>query len=687
MNNLIKLLFSAMKRVTTAMTSPFRMMLVSIQRLFNINVITAKLISPLTRKIKELLAIRPKNKDDYHTIGGFLVYKKIFYTVILVMCAGVFIYFSIYAQPIPTQYQDSAEAITTIFYDYDDIKLSEFSGVANIRAADGKVIYIGDVDLGVITGSGRLYSRDGQLVYSGDFEDNLYSGDGVKYYSDGSILYEGEFASNLYNGAGKLYDISGDVVYEGSFKDGQYQGDGAVFMDNKLIYEGTFSKGDYHGNGTLYHLNGNVNYEGEFYSGQPQGQGTLYNNSGKALYTGMMYQGEINYESLLGATLEEIDASFYETPKIYYDENDSCFVYEQAGVIISSDSRVMVDVWEKEQDVSNTGEGYYFLPGQYDYDTYTQEDTLPDIGDEDTLIEPDIFEEDLLIEPDSDDPLVNTSPEVQPLIAEEPPAYNDGATYINLIGTGESPMEVAYKNHFGDIEIVLDKEDNPYIKSMTLSGGSSSDNEELQQYLDDLTEQLEEEQEKADQERQEYLDELEKIREENTKAQEEALKAQEEEQEEAAAAAQAAIEAAEAASQPDIPDFVDKEITLYFEIDRDIWQSEDELDKTKVFIEKVTVMSGGNPLELGDNAVSFDVDLPPSIEDCVSIDFIRQSMPTAFSNIAFEMDRENKLFIQINKINNAERIVQKSYQVDGLTYTYNYQLSDKNSIMYYSIER
>ena len=95
---MFKLLTSAMKRIITAVTSPFRMMIVKLQRLFNINIITAKLITPLTKKVKSLITLKPQSRSDYVVIGRLWVYKKLFFTLVLVLCAGVFIYFSMPAR-------------------------------------------------------------------------------------------------------------------------------------------------------------------------------------------------------------------------------------------------------------------------------------------------------------------------------------------------------------------------------------------------------------------------------------------------------------------------------------------------------------------------------------------------------------------------------------------------------------
>jgi antitoxin component YwqK of YwqJK toxin-antitoxin module len=65
--------------------------------------------------------------------------------------------------------------------------LQSFTGTANIRAADGKVCYTGDIANGAATGAGILYDRKGRLVYNGAFLNNEYSGAEHEYYPSGKI--------------------------------------------------------------------------------------------------------------------------------------------------------------------------------------------------------------------------------------------------------------------------------------------------------------------------------------------------------------------------------------------------------------------------------------------------------------------------------------------------------------------
>ena len=125
---MLKLLLSAFRRIVTAVTNPFRMLIVRIQRMFNINVITAKLVRPLTKKVKALITLRPQTREDYFVIGRWWIYKKLFLTLLLALCAGVFIYFTMFAPKLPAAMATAASVETDVYFNYDDMKLREFTG-------------------------------------------------------------------------------------------------------------------------------------------------------------------------------------------------------------------------------------------------------------------------------------------------------------------------------------------------------------------------------------------------------------------------------------------------------------------------------------------------------------------------------------------------------------------------------
>lgn len=599
---MFKLLASVFKRIVTAVTNPFRVLLVRIQRAFNINVITAKLIPHLTKKVKELITLKPQSRNDYFVIGRWWVYKKLFLTIILALCAGVFIYFNMFASKLPAAVTAPVSVTTDVTYDYNDMELQKFSGVANIRAADGKVVYTGDIQDGVCEGNGTLWNREGKLLYKGGFSQNQYSGKGISYYPDGTVKYEGEWAANLYEGEGRLYSPEGKLMYEGNFSNGKYEGKGKVYADNKLLYEGEFSSGLYHGQGTSYYDDGVIHYKGEFYLGKPQGVGQLYSPSGKLLYTGDMQNGEINYRSLVYSNYADIRKAFAETPRIFYSDTESAFVFEQAGVIITLDCRVKVDTWEKPTQ-EDDNQKYYYMPGEngsystdtssaawYSYDTFA----------------------------------VGTSASGNGVPAS--------ALYL------QAPIQITPMAWY-----VVDSSSSSSSSSQSSSSSSSSSSSTQSSSSSSSSDSSSE-------------------------------------------SPNTVPDSSSESSTATTPDFIEKNQTLYFEIDPNVWQSEKELEAEKIQVKKVTVFSGFS-LNLAANAVEYTDNLPPSIEDCVAIDFIRQKQPTAFAQISFEMDRTNRLFMYLYNINNAARIERRVYLVNDLTYRYCYQKPEDTTPMYFSVER
>ena len=367
-SELLSLFQKAFVRLRTAVMNPFRRVIRRTQQLSNANLITAKLINPINKKLREIFSFKPKAKEDYITVGNFWISRKVIYFLIIAICAGVFIYFTWFASDV----QETTTTTNVVTTTYDDLKLAEFSGKANIRAANGSVVYTGDVAAGMITGVGTLWNQDGLLIYEGNFLNNQYSGVGTLYYPNGNVMYNGEFAENLFQGTGYYYSLEGNLLYEGTFEKGSFNGEGISYNEEgNLIYEGNFQSGNYHGNGILYYANGIKKYEGEFYQGKAQGQGTSYSNTGKLLFTGLFARNEIHYESLLGITLEDAMSMFGETPVVYYSEVDTVFLFEGAHVALKGDCMVQL---LRDSSALSTDDDWY-LPGEEE-DTLT-DDTIP----------------------------------------------------------------------------------------------------------------------------------------------------------------------------------------------------------------------------------------------------------------------------------------------------------------------
>lgn len=360
----------AFVRLRTAVMNPFRRVVRRVQQLLNVNIITAKLAGPINAKVRKILGGEAKSPEDYVTIGRFWVSRALIYILILAACAFVFIYFNWIAPPMEDAIQ-SESRITSVYYDYDDMALGEYDGKANIRAANGNVVYTGDIVKGVCTGTGTLWNQDGTLIYEGDFVNNCFEGTGTRYYPSGKVLYTGEFSKNLYSGKGALYYSDGTLRYEGEFENGNFQGSGVEYNEKGLmIYEGEYFSGMHHGTGTAYYVSGIKRYEGDFYMGKAQGIGTIYSTAGRPVYTGAFARDGIHYESLLGCSLKEISEMFFEVPKIYYNDGATSILYEEAKVILKLDC--LVEIMDRTEDTSDDDAWYL---------SDTVEDILPQTND------------------------------------------------------------------------------------------------------------------------------------------------------------------------------------------------------------------------------------------------------------------------------------------------------------------
>lgn len=343
-------------RLRTAVMNPFRRVVRRIQQIFNVNMITAKLAGPINAKVRKILGGEAKSPEDYFTVGRFWISKALVYILILAACAFVFIYFNWIAPPISDSVK-TENRITSVYYDYDDMKLGEYEGKANIRAANGEVVYTGDIIKGVCTGAGTLWNQDGVLIYQGDFVNNRFEGNGTRYYPSGKVMYTGEFVDNQYSGRGKLYYPDGTIRYEGDFEHGNFQGKGAEYNEKGImIYEGDFFSGVHHGVGTGYYNSGIKKYEGDFYMGKAQGMGTSYSAAGRPIFTGAFARDAIHYESLLGASLEEVSEMFQEDPKVYFDDGATSMLYETAQIVLKVDC--LIELMDRTVDISE-GDDWY----------------------------------------------------------------------------------------------------------------------------------------------------------------------------------------------------------------------------------------------------------------------------------------------------------------------------------------
>lgn len=205
------------------------------------NFIRTRIIGGIRDFFLGMLDVRPKHKDDYYTIFGWMVSKKLAYAII-VMIGVLSIWYIGSSTKIFSSFGSSGGLRT---YDYNSILLRFAKNRVRIKGKSGYIAYIGNVEKGYCTGQGELYSPENVLLYNGNFEKNKYEGSGSQYYEDGVMHYMGEFHENIYEGNGRLYREDGSLEYDGQFVSGMKEGDGRLYdSGSNEIYEGGFSSDD-----------------------------------------------------------------------------------------------------------------------------------------------------------------------------------------------------------------------------------------------------------------------------------------------------------------------------------------------------------------------------------------------------------------------------------------------------------
>ncbi len=601
-------LLSLFKRFTIAITSPFRRLLTSFLKLFNVNLWSAKIVKPLTKWVKQTLTLKPKSKDDYYTIGKYLVFKKLFLAITLVICAAIFIYFTMFATPVQQSPTSETKVVTNETFDYDDMSVKDYTGIANIRSSTGEVVYTGSIEAGVAQGMGTLLNRDGIKVYEGEFAANVYEGEGVSYYENGTAEYVGQFSNNLFNGEGNKYYSDGILQYSGNFQDGQFSGEGEFYgRDGVLRYSGNFIEGSFHGIGVSYYQDGTKEYEGEFFEGLIQGVGSYYSTTGKLVYTGQMHNNGIDYRVLVNSNLEEIEAAFTETPTIVYTDTDSVFVYAQAGVVVTLDARVQIQTTFNSNAQNEAVQDYYYLP--------------------------------------------SAMPAEQALAQslELPLQLNAENEISELFSTTENTFfPLASFTELNDEWFFPDGSTESSADSSSQESSSSGDSTTSQSTSSSSTQP-------------------------STSG--------------TAQSSASSSQSSDSGNDNGLLDFMEAQKTLYFEVDSDVWQKESELDKTKVGVKRITMFSGVMPEIAVSSPDIYEDSTTTTIADCVAIDYLRVKTPTAFSNIIFQMDKSNSAFVELRNIDHAGKIVKLASYVEGLTYRYCYELTNRNTMQYFSVER
>lgn len=259
----------------------------------------------IAAKIKKIFRsvadVKPKKEDDYCSVLGFPVGKKL---ILWILLAAALVSVGCILLVMPEA--GMADGVRT--YRYNALPLRFTSGQVRILAKSGYVAYEGEVSGGAANGKGTLYRNDGSLVY------------------------EGEFQNNKYQGEGRCYDRKNQLQYEGQLVNDQFQGQGI-----------------------LYRKDGTKEYEGTFSLGQKQGEGKLYDAGGKLVYTGSFVKDRISYQELLGKSVTEVAQMYTGRCVVYENDSEYCVSMEDIDSIYVSEGAV--NTLEQE----GTVQGVYVL--------------------------------------------------------------------------------------------------------------------------------------------------------------------------------------------------------------------------------------------------------------------------------------------------------------------------------------
>ncbi len=230
-DNLFQIIFSAIKSRLVGFVAILR-------QWTSWNFISAKIVTGLRTFFFKLLDVKPKNKDDYYTVFGWMVSKRLAYAAIIIIGA-LSLWYVLSTLKVFERFGQDGGMRT---YNYDSVLLRLASKRVRIRAAKGYIAYEGDVDKGAAEGNGVLYTPEGQVRYDGQFAKSRYEGAGKLNYDNGVLCYQGDFHNNLYEGSGVLYREDGTKEYEGSFSQGLKNGDGKLYDGGgNGIYTGSFA--------------------------------------------------------------------------------------------------------------------------------------------------------------------------------------------------------------------------------------------------------------------------------------------------------------------------------------------------------------------------------------------------------------------------------------------------------------
>ncbi|MBQ9590456.1 MAG: hypothetical protein IJR29_09755 [Butyrivibrio sp.] len=273
-NGLLGILIQTLKSKMTGLVTKFKLYT-------NWNFIRTKIIAKIRDFFANLLGVKPRNKDDYYTIGRWMFSKRLMYA--LVIGIGVLSIWYITTETMIFK-NFSDEGLKT--YKYNSLRLRTAKGHVRITGKSGYLAYDGNVEKGYVEGDGTLYNPAGNIVYSGSFSRNKYEGNGTLNYDSGNLCYKGQFHENLFEGSG-----------------------------------------------TLYRVDGTREYVGEFSQGKKNGAGVLYDSGENELYSGTFASDEIVFSELLGKSVTEVGECYKGHRELYTTDSESVAVMSGIGAL------------------------------------------------------------------------------------------------------------------------------------------------------------------------------------------------------------------------------------------------------------------------------------------------------------------------------------------------------------------
>ena len=287
------------------------------------NFVRTKIISKIRDFFYSMLGVKPRDKNDYYTIGRWMISKRLVYAGIIVVGVASLWYIST-----ETKLFSAFSKTGVRTYKYNSIRLHMAKDHVRITGKSGYLAYDGMVSEGYATGEGTLYNPQGNIVYVGNFEKNRYDGKGTENFPSGRIRYRGDFHDNYYEGEGILYREDGTTEYSGGFS-----------------------------------------------QGKKNGQGILYDGGENEIYAGSFASDDIVYSELLGKTAAEV-ANIYKGPREMYLTDDESVIFMQAIGALYHGLRDP-EALEDEEKVDSV----YVLRDNFTIDSVDPVDTITELKD------------------------------------------------------------------------------------------------------------------------------------------------------------------------------------------------------------------------------------------------------------------------------------------------------------------